>query len=246
MARGATSTSPAGTELVPTFLLDTPPDAAICTEACFAPLAAVIPFDSLDDAVALGTPIPLRPGRVDLLGRRRGRARLLAARIPAGHVSINDALAPTAHPATPFGGVGASGWGVTQGEEGLLAMTVPQTVTVRKGTFRPHFDEAANARPGDGGRAAGPVAGDARPRDPREAPRALAADARGQAEEEVNLQSRPSFCPPCAEDVGRLHVGRSPRSASLLRLRGDLPVHLHRLLERLLGLGTLGVGDARA
>ena len=74
-------------------------------------------------------------------------AKELAARIPAGHVSINDVLAPTAHPATPFGGRGASGWGVTQGAEGLLAMTVPQTVTVRKGTFRPHFDEAVKPDP---------------------------------------------------------------------------------------------------
>ena len=74
-------------------------------------------------------------------------ARELAARIPAGHISINDVLAPTAHPATPFGGRGASGWGVTQGAEGLLAMTVPQVVTARKGNFRPHLDEAANPDP---------------------------------------------------------------------------------------------------
>jgi len=74
-------------------------------------------------------------------------AKELAARVPAGSVVINDVLAPTAHPATPFGGVGASGWGVTQGAEGLLAMTTPQVVTVRKGTFRPHFDEAVNPDP---------------------------------------------------------------------------------------------------
>ena len=65
----------------------------------------------------------------------------------AGEWSINDVLAPTAHPATPFGGRGASGWGVTQGAEGLLAMTVPQAVTVRKGTFRPHFDESISPDP---------------------------------------------------------------------------------------------------
>ena len=47
---------------------------------------------------------------------------------------------PTAHPATPFGGRGESGWGVTQGPDGLLAMTVPQVVSVRGGTFRPHYD----------------------------------------------------------------------------------------------------------
>ena len=41
---------------------------------------------------------------------------------------------------TPFGGRGASGWGVTQGAEGLLEMTLPQVVTVRSGQFRPHLD----------------------------------------------------------------------------------------------------------
>ena len=60
---------------------------------------------------------------------------------------INDVIAPTAHPATPFGGRGASGWGVTQGPEGLLAMTIPQVVTVRRGAFRPHFDETQQPDP---------------------------------------------------------------------------------------------------
>jgi aldehyde dehydrogenase (NAD+) len=55
-------------------------------------------------------------------------------------IAINDVVAPTAHPATPFGGRKASGWGVTQGMEGLLAMTVPQVVSQRRGKFRPHFE----------------------------------------------------------------------------------------------------------
>jgi aldehyde dehydrogenase (NAD+) len=57
-------------------------------------------------------------------------------------VTVNDVIAPTAHPATPFGGLGDSGWGVTQGAEGLLEMTVPQVVSVRGGSYRPHFDLA--------------------------------------------------------------------------------------------------------
>jgi acyl-CoA reductase-like NAD-dependent aldehyde dehydrogenase len=145
-ARGATPTSAGSGGFIPTFLLETPPDAAICREACFAPLAAVIPFESLDEAIRWTHQSPFGLA-ASIFSSEVEAARELAARIPAGHVSINDALAPTAHPATPFGGVGASGWGVTQGEEGLLALTVPQTVTVRKGTFRPHFDEAANPDP---------------------------------------------------------------------------------------------------
>ena len=68
------------------------------------------------------------------------RAEELAARLRVGSVMVNDVIVGTAHPALPFGGVRRSGWGVTRGEEGLLAMTVPQVLCVRTGKFRPHFD----------------------------------------------------------------------------------------------------------
>ena len=57
-------------------------------------------------------------------------------------MTVNDVIAPTAHPATPFGGLRDSGWGVTQGAEGLLELTVPQVVSVRSGSYRPHYDLA--------------------------------------------------------------------------------------------------------
>ena len=60
-----------------------------------------------------------------------------------GMIVINDVIVSTAHPATPFGGRRESGWGVTQGAEGLQQMTVPQVVSVRAGRFRPHYDLAA-------------------------------------------------------------------------------------------------------
>ena len=156
VARGATALAPtawtaptegsAGSTVSPTFLLNTPHDAAICMEACFSPLAAVIPYDSIDSAVSQARQSPFGLA-ASVFSADTTAARELAARIPAGNVCINDVLAPTAHPATPFGGLGASGWGVTQGAEGLLGMTVPQAVTVRKGTFRPHFDQAAKPDP---------------------------------------------------------------------------------------------------
>jgi len=130
----------------PTVLTNVPADAAICREASFAPVTAVIPFDTIDSAVSLAAQSPFGLSS-SIFTADTTAAKELATRIPAGSVVINDVLAPTAHPATPFGGVGASGWGVTQGAEGLLAMTTPQVVTVRKGTFRPHFDEALNPDP---------------------------------------------------------------------------------------------------
>ena len=68
-------------------------------------------------------------------------ARSLAGRIPSGFVLVNDLIAPTADPRMPFGGVKASGFGVTRGDEGLLEMTYPHVVAVRRGQSRPHFEE---------------------------------------------------------------------------------------------------------
>ncbi len=130
----------------PVLLADLPADARFCTEACFAPVAGVIPFETIDDAVSLAKRSGFGLGASVFTADTKQVADL-AARIPAGVVTVNDVLAPTAHPATPFGGRGQSGWGVTQGAEGLLGLTVPQVVTVRKGSFRPHLDEAVKPDP---------------------------------------------------------------------------------------------------
>lgn len=71
------------------------------------------------------------------------RARALAARIRTGFVTINDLVVPTADPRMPFGGVKASGFGTTRGAEGLLEMTYPHVVAIRRGRLHPHFDEPA-------------------------------------------------------------------------------------------------------
>ena len=125
-------------EIRPTVVIDARPDMAVCRDVSFAPIAAVIPFDNLDDAVSMSAVCEYGLG-ASIFSASKWQAERLAARIGAGMVAINDAIAPVGHPATPFGGRGASGWGVTQGAEGLLAMTVPQVVSVRAGTFRPHF-----------------------------------------------------------------------------------------------------------
>ncbi|MBM3981713.1 MAG: aldehyde dehydrogenase family protein [Planctomycetes bacterium] len=137
---------PGGVGCAPTFLLNVPADAALCREACFAPVAAIIPYDTVGSALSLAKQSPFGLS-ASIFTADPAKAKELAARVPSGSVIVNDVMAPTAHPAAPFGGRGASGWGVTQGADGLLAMTVPQVVTVHKGKFRPHFDEAANPDP---------------------------------------------------------------------------------------------------
>ena len=56
-----------------------------------------------------------------------------------GLVTVNEVIVPTAHPGTPFGGRRDSGWGVTQGAEGLLEMTVPQVVSTYGSPLRLHY-----------------------------------------------------------------------------------------------------------
>jgi len=72
-------------------------------------------------------------------------ARRLASKLRVGHVLINDVVIPTADPRIPFGGRGRSGFGVTRGAEGLLAMTTPQTIQVQrsraKRPYEPTSDE---------------------------------------------------------------------------------------------------------
>jgi acyl-CoA reductase-like NAD-dependent aldehyde dehydrogenase len=129
-------------EWQPAVVADARPEMALCREASFAPLLAVLPFDTIEEVVDLDQQCPYALG-ASVFTRDPVRAGRLAERLRTGVVTVNDVIAPTAHPATPFGGTGASGWGVTQGAEGLLEMTVPQVVSVRTDRFRPHYDLAA-------------------------------------------------------------------------------------------------------
>lgn len=78
-----------------------------------------------------------------IFSRDVAKARRLAACIHTGFVLINDLIVPTADPRMPFGGVKASGFGTTRGDEGLLEMTFPHVVAVRRGRMHPHFAEPA-------------------------------------------------------------------------------------------------------
>jgi acyl-CoA reductase-like NAD-dependent aldehyde dehydrogenase len=141
---GTKSKETEGTVCLPKIVVDARPDMALCREATFAPVMAILPFDTIDSAVTMDRQSPYGLA-ASVFTRRPDQAIELASRLRTGIVTINDVVVSTAHPATPFGGVGRSGWGVTQGAEGLLEMTVPQVVSVRGGGFRPHYDMAAGS-----------------------------------------------------------------------------------------------------
>lgn len=76
-----------------------------------------------------------------IFSRDIAKARAAAQKIKTGSVLINDLIAPTADPRMPFGGVKASGFGTTRGEEGLLEMTFPHVVAVRRDGRHAHLEE---------------------------------------------------------------------------------------------------------
>jgi acyl-CoA reductase-like NAD-dependent aldehyde dehydrogenase len=96
------------------------------------PLAAqVVPDVAAGIALANASPFALGAA----IWGEMGEAQEVARRLRAGCVVINDLILPTADPRLPFGGAGSSGYGVTRGAEGLLALTRPQAVVARRRPF---------------------------------------------------------------------------------------------------------------
>ncbi|WP_330351245.1 aldehyde dehydrogenase family protein [Streptomyces sp. NBC_00582] len=115
----------------PTVLADVPLTARAYTEEIFGPVAPVVAFQDLDEAVRLAadTEYGLSLG---ILTRDTARGLALADRIPTGLVHINDQTVND-EATVPFGGVGASGNGSRHGgvAANLEAFTEQQWVTVR-------------------------------------------------------------------------------------------------------------------
>ncbi len=104
----------------------------------FAPVMTVAPVHSEEELLAETRRSPFGLG-VSIFGNEADALRL-ARLAPAGCVTINDAVAPTADPRVPFGGWGASGFGVTRGREGLLELTRIKVIVTRRGKWLPHLD----------------------------------------------------------------------------------------------------------
>jgi succinate-semialdehyde dehydrogenase/glutarate-semialdehyde dehydrogenase len=106
----------AGYFLEVTVLADVPKDALCMHEETFAPVAAVTPFDTEEEAIELanGSPFGLA---AYAFTRDISRAFRLMESIEAGMLGLNDGLPTTSN--APFGGVKQSGWGRELGSEGL-------------------------------------------------------------------------------------------------------------------------------
>jgi acyl-CoA reductase-like NAD-dependent aldehyde dehydrogenase len=137
----------AGAELIGSFspdhqramLIDrAKPSMAITRSDIFAPVLALLEVESMLHVPEAYAQCEYALTLSFFCGKHEmQKARLVARRLKAGTVLVNDVIAPTADPRVPFGGRGASGYGVTRGAEGLLEMTAVKTLLIRRsGTMR--------------------------------------------------------------------------------------------------------------
>jgi succinate-semialdehyde dehydrogenase/glutarate-semialdehyde dehydrogenase len=110
----------------PTVLTDIAPEARVLHEEPFGPLALMIPFGTVDEALAEANRLPYGLASYAYT-RSTATAAQLGSGIEAGMVSINHhGLALTE---TPFGGVKDSGYGSEGGIEGMEPYLVTKFVS---------------------------------------------------------------------------------------------------------------------
>ncbi len=126
----AAGSSAPGRQMNPTLVFNPAPELRLMKEELFGPILPVLPYDTLDEAIAFINARP-RPLAQYWFGTDTvARDRLLRNTVSGG-VTVNDTLMHVAHEGLPFGGVGESGWGSYHGESGFLRFTQQKPVLVQ-------------------------------------------------------------------------------------------------------------------
>jgi aldehyde dehydrogenase (NAD+) len=100
----------------PTIFSDVGTKMAIAQEEIFGPVLCILPYDSIDEAIAIANDTPYGLG-AHVQGSDLAQMRAVAAEIRAGQVHLNY---PAWDPHAPFGGYKQSGNGREFGREGML------------------------------------------------------------------------------------------------------------------------------
>jgi aldehyde dehydrogenase (NAD+) len=104
-----------GTFARPTVFSEVKPDMAIAQEEIFGPVLVIIPYDTIDEAVAIANATVYGLG-AHVQGGDKAQARAVARRIQSGQVHVNY---PAWDPQAPFGGYKQSGNGREYGVFGM-------------------------------------------------------------------------------------------------------------------------------
>lgn len=115
---------------VPVTILDNPPDdSRIVREEQFGPVLPLLVFDTEDEVIARANDTEYGLAAT-VWTNDMDRAERVSRKLEAGTVWINEAIYLS--PDAAFGGRKQSGLGAEHGEDALLAVTEPQTVTMKK------------------------------------------------------------------------------------------------------------------
>jgi len=129
LVTGGSAIEGSGYFFQPTVVANPSADSRLMTEEPFGPIAGIVPYDDIEDAVRIAN--SLRYGLASYaFTSSLDEAHFLGEQLRSGMVAINHFAVSS--PETPFGGIGDSGFGSESGEEGYLGYTETKLVTVAK------------------------------------------------------------------------------------------------------------------
>jgi len=109
----------AGTrKIAPTVVLGAPAGCLLLREEIFGPVLPVLPYATLDDALAFVNARDRPLALYCFTNDKRIRAKVLDG-ATSGGVTLNGTLLHAGHDGLPFGGIGASGMGAYHGRDGF-------------------------------------------------------------------------------------------------------------------------------
>lgn len=112
----------------PALVVNVRDDMTVMQEEVFGPILPIVPYETLDEAVAY---INARPHPLALydFDSNNDRVNDVLARTSAGGVTVNDCIFHVGQTGLPFGGIGPSGMGHYHGFHGF------ETFSKKKGVF---------------------------------------------------------------------------------------------------------------
>ena len=112
----------------PTILKDATHEMVVMQEETFGPVVGVMPFDTIENAIALANDTPYGLAAI-VYTQNLSTASLLSRKIQAGNVAINNVDAGVIN--APYGGWKESGYGHEHGPEGLYEYLNTKHVRIR-------------------------------------------------------------------------------------------------------------------
>ncbi len=129
--KGATMETDPGADgdkfVAPTLLSNVAPESKIMQEEIFGPVLPVVPYRSLEEALAL-IHSKTKPLSLYIFSRDNDFVERVLRETSSGNICINDVAVQFANVELPFGGVNSSGIGNSHGHHGFMAFSNERAV----------------------------------------------------------------------------------------------------------------------